>query len=61
MADFEAQYSKFRLDDNLTKNFSNFETEWSLENKVKIPYSIVTIMNNDTMRIENLAKEQNNA
>jgi hypothetical protein len=61
VTNFEAQYSKFRLDDKLTKDFSNFETEWSLKQKTQKSYSIITIMNNDAMNNEKIVGHENNA
>ena len=50
--DFHAQYSNFKLNDELKTLYSNFETEWNTKKPPVKSYEVITIINNDIKKIK---------
>jgi hypothetical protein len=48
MASYEAHLSGFGLTEELKDKFINFETQWGAQKPSVKPYSVITVLRNDT-------------
>ena len=47
MANFQVQLASFSLNEELRKQFIDFETCWKIKDSPENPYKIITVINND--------------
>ena len=60
MANYQAQLAGFRLNEELKKQFVDFETGWKTKESSERSYKIITVVNND-INDPILEKEEKNA
>ena len=61
MIDFQGQFTKFEINEELRSKFLEFETIWQTIDVKKKIYKVITVVNNDTTVSEQKLKERNNA
>lgn len=60
MADYQAQLAGFRLNEELKRQFVDFEIGWKVKESPERSYKIITVVNND-INDPILEKEEKNA